>query len=471
MDAFVVAATGTRNAIRDAARSYARGSVERRLLDAIGAQREGDVDSAVRQLRSIVREKDAAVAAPAADFLAPIFVMRHATAELLAVVETLDAAGWQASAHVFRALAAAQSGDRRSAYRHSAAAEAALTGETNLIIEVRALQRLASAAYFLNEHAKALDLAVRSGRLAERVGAWHNAAAAYSIAFNVQHDVLEDFAEADRFVQLWCRAARKTDDVSFLQPALVSEFTIAVQVADDARVRSIERELRSLGLTQQYHEHYAFTVAHAMVRGRDDVGAMRTVLEVLKDTSGRSRAQTALCAALIALADAAQRDDDAARSSLREGIARLGRPASTEPAYEQRLRRLARATLAFTCDLIGDHVRATRILQARESGANDALRDLVRGTSDVRPGLRGLRRLFEHAHTLRATSEPPARLTAAEIEVLQLLAHGWSAERIARETNRSRNTVYNHTRSILGKLDASRALEAVAIARQRGFLA
>jgi DNA-binding NarL/FixJ family response regulator len=61
-------------------------------------------------------------------------------------------------------------------------------------------------------------------------------------------------------------------------------------------------------------------------------------------------------------------------------------------------------------------------------------------------------------------------LTSAEVEVLHLLGRGWTAGRIAQETQRSVNTVYNHTRSILGKLDASRSAEAVAIARERGLL-
>jgi DNA-binding NarL/FixJ family response regulator len=53
---------------------------------------------------------------------------------------------------------------------------------------------------------------------------------------------------------------------------------------------------------------------------------------------------------------------------------------------------------------------------------------------------------------------------------LRLLGNGWSAKKIAIATERSVNTVYNHTRSILSKLEASRAGEAVAIARDRGLL-
>ena len=84
--------------------------------------------------------------------------------------------------------------------------------------------------------------------------------------------------------------------------------------------------------------------------------------------------------------------------------------------------------------------------------------------------MRGIGRVFANAFALRRGLEPPAGLTSAEVEVLRLLGRGWTAGSIARETQRSVNTVYNHTRSILSKLEASRAAEAVAIARERGLL-
>lgn len=471
LDAFHVAVTGTRSAVRQAAREYPRGAPERRMLDAVGAQLDGDVDGAVRLLRQVVNRGPTAVAAAAADLLGPILVMRHATDELIDLADVLETGGWHASASIFRALAAADIGDRHAARDRCAAAELALSNESDAIVEVRILQRVARTAYFLGDHARALNLAVRSARLAEKLGVWRTAAAAYSIAFNVQHDVLEDFAEADRYVRLWREAASKTDDASFLQPALVAEFTVAVQIADHDRIPELERNLRSLGLPEQYKEYYPLTLAHAMVRGVADLAAMGTVLAVLRDAGGRSRAEWALCTALIALGRAGYRDDDAARGEVRAAIARLGRSIVAEPAYEQRLRRLARATVAVACDLLGDHVRAARTLAAREAVSNDGIRELARGTGDVAPGLRGMRRLYDSARALRAANEPPAKLTNSELEVLHLLSRGWSAGRIAQETGRSINTVYNHTRSILAKLEAARATEAVAIARHRGFIA
>ncbi|HEX3549031.1 MAG TPA: LuxR C-terminal-related transcriptional regulator, partial [Candidatus Elarobacter sp.] len=146
------------------------------------------------------------------------------------------------------------------------------------------------------------------------------------------------------------------------------------------------------------------------------------------------------------------------------------RSSPVEPAYEQRLRRLARATASLTCELLGDHVRAARIIAAREAAADGTIRILVRGGGEIAPGLLGMHGIYERARAARAANEPPAELTVSELEVLDLLARGWSAGRIAQETGRSVNTVYNHTRSILSKLEAERAAEAVAIARHRGFI-
>ncbi len=84
--------------------------------------------------------------------------------------------------------------------------------------------------------------------------------------------------------------------------------------------------------------------------------------------------------------------------------------------------------------------------------------------------MRGFGYVVETALEQRRAATVPAGLTPAEFEVLRLLGNGWSAGKIASETRRSVNTVYNHTRSILAKLDAGRASEAVAVARRRGLL-
>jgi DNA-binding CsgD family transcriptional regulator len=62
------------------------------------------------------------------------------------------------------------------------------------------------------------------------------------------------------------------------------------------------------------------------------------------------------------------------------------------------------------------------------------------------------------------------RLTPRQHEVLRALASGASTEQIAEALVLSRETVRNHVRHILQRLDARSRLEAVAIAQRDGFL-
>ena len=66
-------------------------------------------------------------------------------------------------------------------------------------------------------------------------------------------------------------------------------------------------------------------------------------------------------------------------------------------------------------------------------------------------------------------SEPVAELealTPRQTEVLRLLEYGRSTNQIAEELHLSRETVRNHVRHILQRLEARSRLEAVAIAHR-----
>jgi len=475
IDAYHLAAVGTRDDLRRAIADFSPGSPESALLGAVVAQYDGDVEGAVSTLRHQARRLTGVELAAVADTLAPLLVMRHDNDGVVALAAVLEDAGWIAPAHAFRALAAADSGNRAAARKHAAAADVAVAEERDEIIRFRVLQRLARAAYYIDEHERAVDLALASAALAFRHGAWRAAGAGYSIAYSVHHNVTGDVEEADRYARLWHAASAQAKDDSFAHIACVAEYELAVQFADSARIDSLERSIRMRLLPQQYTERFPLAVSHALVRGAADLVAMRTLLAVLRDVPDRSRGQWALCTALIAVAQAALADDDDARRSVRDAIARLGRVSGSDAAHERRYRRLARAAVAVACILLGDDVRAARTVAVRESldGAGEnQLPGLMRAhrLEQAPRALRGIALVFAAASNVRSGLEPPAGLTKAEVEVLRLLGQGWSAGRIARETQRSVNTVYNHTRSILGKLDAARAGEAVAIARERGLL-
>ena len=61
-------------------------------------------------------------------------------------------------------------------------------------------------------------------------------------------------------------------------------------------------------------------------------------------------------------------------------------------------------------------------------------------------------------------------LTARQAEVLRYLGRGYSTDDMAQAMGVTRETVRNHVRSLLQRLDAHSRLEAVTIARLRGLL-
>lgn len=65
---------------------------------------------------------------------------------------------------------------------------------------------------------------------------------------------------------------------------------------------------------------------------------------------------------------------------------------------------------------------------------------------------------------------PGNPLTARELEVLQLIAEGMTAERIARRLNVSVSTVRTHTYRLLRKLNARDRAHAVALSFQMSLL-
>ena len=68
----------------------------------------------------------------------------------------------------------------------------------------------------------------------------------------------------------------------------------------------------------------------------------------------------------------------------------------------------------------------------------------------------------------RAAKHP--KLTPREVGILRLIAEGDSTDQIAEKLHIARETVRNHVRSMLKKLDAHSRIEAIAIARAEGIL-
>jgi two-component system NarL family response regulator len=99
----------------------------------------------------------------------------------------------------------------------------------------------------------------------------------------------------------------------------------------------------------------------------------------------------------------------------------------------------------------------------------DAVRAVYGGQSLINPSM-AAKLLTEFAALARREDEEPPqqvpapRLTDREIEVLRLVARGMNNRDIARELFISENTVKNHVRNILEKLQIHSRMEAVMVA-------
>jgi DNA-binding NarL/FixJ family response regulator len=103
-----------------------------------------------------------------------------------------------------------------------------------------------------------------------------------------------------------------------------------------------------------------------------------------------------------------------------------------------------------------------------------AIRAVHDGQSLISPAMAG-KLLTEFASMMRDTPEQPAatrapRLTDRELEVLKLVARGLNNRDIAKELYISENTVKNHIRNILEKLQLHSRMEAVVYAVREKLL-
>jgi DNA-binding NarL/FixJ family response regulator len=109
----------------------------------------------------------------------------------------------------------------------------------------------------------------------------------------------------------------------------------------------------------------------------------------------------------------------------------------------------------------------------------DEVADVVRavhgGQSLINPSM-AAKLLAEFAALARRDASEPAeqvpapRLTEREIEVLKLVARGMNNRDIAKELYISENTVKNHVRNILEKLQIHSRMEAVMIAVRENLI-
>jgi DNA-binding NarL/FixJ family response regulator len=101
----------------------------------------------------------------------------------------------------------------------------------------------------------------------------------------------------------------------------------------------------------------------------------------------------------------------------------------------------------------------------------NAIRSVAGGGTMIRPALteRVLRGL-EHVRRDFDALDPPDPLTKREVEILRLMAGGYSNREIADALGTAEGTVKNHASSILSKLGVRDRTRAVLKALERGYI-
>jgi len=446
------------------------------LLASTAWQCEGDVLRAESALRRAAEGASTEDRPYVVDLLAPLLISRGLFTRAAALLGTTVSPKFELGRSALQAVIDAANGATQLSEERAATINEALPQLDDDVLRLRIHQRLALAAYYRGDAAEALEDAAEGIRLARLLTAHRFACHLHAVIYATQYTWAGDFEAAWRQAIAIGREAELGGDASHRAFSRVALYELAAERGDDEEVASARTALDSEPLPEQYRERFAAGIADALrLAWAGEFSTARNVLTVLKDTSGRTDGERALCRALLAIVSVALGDDDAARRFSRQAISNSARPEKRIVAHELRYRRLARALASVAGDLIGDVVRGRRAAEARFLQDDPNVAALLRLRSDaivddVPANVRGYARLILLARERLGLRPSCGPLTVAEVDILRLVAVGKNAPQIAVILGRSPHTVRTHLRNASAKLDAHGRFDMIARARQLGLL-
>jgi DNA-binding CsgD family transcriptional regulator len=470
-----VRASGTAELARAVENLPSHRDPARLLLQGVTAQFRGNVERCVDLLGGALAAAPHSERAYIVDLLAPVFLMQGEVRRAADLFEGLVVpAELKGSCAALRAIVMARSDEADAA--RALCQEADRRSRGGEFSRARVLQRLSTAYYYTYDFELAGEAAKKSASVFGRLGAHRAAAAALSVAYNIQLAYIGDVEEAYRLAKSMTNEAQIASDRSFAIAGLVAQYELAAELGDASTVGQLATVIRKEALPELYRERFARGLADTLPHAwSGDFTVFRANAILLRDAGSNGRAASALASALRSLAEAALGDVAEARKSSRNAIAVASLHVRGEAAYDARYRRIARALAAATCILIGDGVRGERSVGGRSLRRDSDVQSIVAvaGGADWRTAgrrVRGYARVVAAARAgVAEANDSP--LTRAETEILAFLADGMSAPVIAVELGRSVHTVRAHTRAIIAKFNVSGRGAAVSYARRAGLVA
>jgi ATP/maltotriose-dependent transcriptional regulator MalT/DNA-binding CsgD family transcriptional regulator len=351
--------------------------------------------------------------------------------------------------------------------------------------QVRILQRLASAAYYCGDIETAERLANDCVLLATELGMDTFAALAYGTLYSAAGAAGADAMRARSFARAQADAAERAANTALRIFALRAQFVIATEGGAFSEAELIEAKLGGLADARSYRDTVLFRQARALrYVAADDLDKAESTLRTIP-ASALSNAERAYRDAFLAVILLLRGKRDEAEAALMPGLlhdASHDFHSHLHLTYAYAYRGLAywaldrpaqaRRAFAFTSSDINarDQVLIDS-LKAFGSLPHPLPNDGILRTIGETMQRAGFGAYLDVLRRLAARDANDAELSAAEIETLRVFDRfGGRAVDVAKALGKSKYTVQNQIQSAIKKLGCSGRAEALAYARQRGWL-
>jgi DNA-binding CsgD family transcriptional regulator len=352
-------------------------------------------------------------------------------------------------------------------------------------VQTRLLQRLSNAAYYNSNFEKAESLAQDAALLASDLGMDRVAALAYGTLYSTAALVDPNATRSRFFSRSQAAAAERAADSALRVFALRVQYIIAAVDLDEDEARALESTLSTLVDSRTYRETLVFREARALLylASGDLVkadAALRSTPMASLTPSERTRCESLLLLLLLLRGKRSEAAGAFERGLLTEAPSDFAGRVEMAYAYAFRgvaywvLDRPAQARKAFEFNAMTLPPRDEILLGAFKALSSmqhplpnsSAIDDLYDTLADA-----GFRAYGELLKLLVKLDANDVELSAAELETLREFDRfGGRAADVAKALGKSKFTVQNQIQSAIKKLGCSGRAEALAYARQRGWL-